>query len=148
MKLSLEIVEKITILSYFAGIIDGEGSIGIEHLKPRGKRMKDYYTCRLTVINTNEDIMKLLVHHFKGTYDTRKKIGGRKTCFRWHVFGKDLEDALKRLEPHIFIKKQQLEIVLKYRETVGKTGWNVSDEVLSQRKELWLACKKLNSVGD
>lgn len=147
-RLEPKIVEKIAYLSYFAGIIDGEGCIGIEHLSPNKTRKKDYYTCRLTVINTNEDIMKLLVHYFKGSYDIRKRIEGRKKCFRWHVFGPDLEIALNQLLPHLFIKKSQALIVLQYRETVGKTGWNVSDEVLQKRKELWLRCKELNSVGD
>lgn len=147
-KLDAETIEKIAKLSYFAGIIDGEGCIGIEHLSPTKTRSKDYYACRLTVVNTNEDLMKLLVHYFKGNYDQRKKIEGRKKCFRWHVFGKDLEDALIQLEPHLFIKKPQAHLLLQYRETVGKTGWNISDDILQQRKELWLKCKQLNVVGD
>lgn len=135
-------------LAYLAGIIDGEGSIGIERLSPTKGRKKYYYVCRLTVINTNEDIMKLLVYFFKGTYDKRKKIEGRKECFRWHVFGNDLSYALNKLEPYILLKHKQLNIVLQYRDTVGKTGWNVSDEILEVRHKLWLACKELNKVGD
>lgn len=135
------------ILAYLGGIVDGEGSIGIEHLSPTKSRKKDYYTCRLTVINTNEDIMKLLVHFFKGTYDTRKMIEGRKKCYRWHVFGEDLQRALSKLEPYILIKSDQLDLVMLYRDTVGKTGWNVTDEVLAERRRLWLACKELNKVG-
>lgn len=145
MKFNAEMVEKIAKLSYFAGIIDGEGCIGIEHLSPTKNRKKDYYTCRLTVINTDENLMKLLKHFFKGNYDQRKRIDGHKICYRWHVFGKDLEYALKQLEPHLFIKKQQARTVLEYRQTVGKTGWNVSDEILEKRKQLWNTCKLLNS---
>ncbi len=145
MKFDAKTVEKISKLSYFAGIIDGEGSIGIEHLKPAYGRKKSYYVCRLCVINTEKDLMILLVHFFGGTYDARKKIEGRKTCYRWHIFGKNLENALKELLPHLFIKKPQARLLLEYRETVGKTGWNVTDEVLAKRKELWLACKRLNS---
>lgn len=133
-----------TMIAYLAGIIDGEGSIGIEHLKPTYNRTKDYYVCRLTVINTNEDIMKLLVQYFKGNYDKRKDIPGRKPCFRWHVFGDNLQWALAQLEPYILIKSKQLNVVMKYRDTVGKTGWNVSDEVLQERRNLWLECKELN----
>lgn len=147
-KLPLPIVEKIARLSYFAGIIDGEGSIGIEHLSPTKGRVKDYYNCRLTVINTSQPLMELLVNFFKGSYDQRKKLEGRKKCYRWHVFGEDLENALKELLPHLFLKQEQAKLVLQYRETVGKTGWNVTDEVLAQRKNLWLKCKLLNSVGD
>lgn len=133
-----------TMLAYLAGIIDGEGSIGIERLKPTKNRKKDYYVCRLTVINTNEDIMQLLRRYLKGNYDKRKLIPGRKPCFRWHVFGNELQWALAILEPYIVIKSKQLDVVMNYRDTVGKTGWKVSDDILEKRHKLWLECKELN----
>ncbi len=136
---------KIKANAYFAGIIDGEGSIGIEHLSPTKSRKKDYYVCRLTVINTDENLMRLLVAHYEGSYDMRKLIEGRKPCFRWHVFGKNLKNALDKLYPYLFIKKPQAKLVLEYIETIGITGWKVSDEILAKRKELWLKCKELNS---
>lgn len=134
---------------YLAGIIDGEGCIGMEHLSPDGKsRKKDYYLCRLTVINTSKMLMDLLVATFKGQYDTRKKIEGRKTCYRWHVFGQDQEDALIALIPYLRIKKQQALLVMEYRKTVTSSGWLISDDTLDQRKDLWLKCKHLNTTGD
>jgi hypothetical protein len=146
-KLDTNTVEKIAKLSYLAGIIDGEGSIGIEHLSPTKGRPKSYYVCRLTVINTNKNLMELLLHFFGGSYNQRKKIEKRKICYRWHIFGENLEKTLDQLIPYLFIKKQQALIVKQYRETVGKTGWNVTNEVLNKRKELWLQCKELNKLG-
>lgn len=141
-------MKSIANLSYLAGIIDGEGSIGIEHLSPTKNRSKSYYVCRLTVINTSKKLMDRLVETFGGQYDIRKKIDGRKLCYRWHIFGKDLEKVLNEIMPYLFLKNDRAELLLKYRTTVGKTGWLVSDEVLSIRKELWLQCKHLNTVGD
>lgn len=132
-------------IAYLAGIIDGEGSIGIEHLSPTKNRRKDYYVCRLTVINTYEPLMKRLVSTFKGQYDTRKRIEGRRICYRWHVFGEDLEKALQMILPYLDEKLPQAKKLLEYRATVRKTGWLVSDEILETRKQLWLSCKKLNS---
>ncbi len=139
-----DIIDEIKILAYLAGIVDGEGSIGIEHLSPTKGRKKDYYVCRLTVVNTAEEIMQLLKFFLGGTYQARKLIPGRKKCFRWHIFGEGLERALLRLEPYLILKQHQCRVVLTYRKTVGKTGWNVTDEVLAKRKELWLFCKELN----
>jgi len=133
---------------YLAGIIDGEGSIGIEHLAPDNKsRKKDYYVCRLTVVNTSFELMNELKCVFGGQFDKRKDIEGRKKCYRWHIFGKDLEETLRIIKPYLLIKRKQADVVLEYRKTVGKTGWNVSDEVLQKRKELWLRCKELNRLG-
>ncbi len=135
-------------ISYLAGIIDGEGCIGIEHLSPRKNRIKDYYVCRLTVINTSKKLMDRLVKTFKGQYDVRKKIEGRKLCYRWHVFGTDLEDAINKLLPYLFLKDKQAELLLEYRKTVSKTSRNITDDTLAKRKSYWLKCKELNTIGD
>jgi hypothetical protein len=140
-------------LAYLAGIIDGEGSIGIECMAPCKKkdgtwiRKHNYYTPRLTVINTNEHLMMALMRNLGGTYNKRKKTEGRKICYRWHTFGSNLEIVLKNLMPYLFLKGEQAYLVLKFRETVGKTGWYVSEDLLKERHDLYLKCKKLNKVG-
>ena len=135
-------------LVYMAATIDGEGSIGIEHLSPCKNRPKDYYVCRLTVVNTSLVLVEWLKAIFGGQFDIIKKIKGRKTCYRWHIFGEDLEKVLIAIKPYLKIKANQAQIVLDYRKTVGITGWNVSDEILKLRKNYWLKCKQLNQVGD
>ena len=142
------------LLAYLAGIIDGEGCIGIECMAPHQKkdgtwiRKHNYYTPRLTVINTSQEIMTLLSHFFiGGIFDKRKEIPGRKICYRWHIFGENLEYAIKCLLPYLIIKKEQAELAIKFRETVGKTGWYVSEETLAIRHNLYQQCKKLNQVG-
>lgn len=141
-------MDKNETIIYLAGIVDGEGCIGLEHLSPTKGRKKDYYVCRLTVINTSIKLMELLVATLRGQFDTRKKIEGRKTCYRWHVFGTDLEVAMNSLLPYLLIKKEQAKLVLEYRETVANNGWLISDAVLAHRKALWLKCKELNTIGD
>jgi hypothetical protein len=134
-------------LAYMAAIIDGEGSIGIEHLKPTKGRKKDYYVCRLTVINTSFVLMRWLKETFGGTFNTYKVIIGKKTFYRWHIFGKGLDEVLTAIQPFLLIKRIQASVVLEYRTTVGKTGWNVSDEVLEHRRKLWIQCKEWNQMG-
>jgi hypothetical protein len=132
-------------IAYLAGIVDGEGSIGIELLSPTKNRKKNYYVCRLTVINTYKPLMERLVKTFKGQYDERKAIPNRKTCYRWHVFGNDMENALNILLPYLEEKKQQALLILEYRKTVASEKWYITDEILEIRKQLWLDCKKLNN---
>ena len=134
-------------LNYLAGILDGEGSIGIEHLSPTKNRIKDYYVCRLCVINTSLVLVNWLKERFKGQINIRKQIANHKICYRWHIFGSDLEAMLKAVIPFLKIKHQQAQLVIQYRETVGKTGWNVSDETLELRKSYWIQCKEFNRVG-
>lgn len=141
------------ILAYIAGIIDGEGCIGIECMAPCKRkngtwaRKHNYYTPRLTVINTSEIIMFTLLRFLGGTYDARKKLSGRKTCYRWHIFGEKLEESIKNILPYLQIKHKQAELVLEFRKTVGKTGWNISEETLQKRHQIYVQCRNLNKVG-
>ena len=144
-------------LIYLAAFIDGEGSIGIERLSPCKVKRKDkeewqrkkyYYTCRLCVVNTNKPILDWMVREFGGSINDKIKSKTAKQCYRWHIFGKDLEDLIEELVPFLFIKQKQALILLEYRKTVGKTGWHLSDEVLEERHQLWLQCKELNKTGD
>lgn len=143
-------------LIYLAAIIDGDGSIGMERLAPckvtrKGKeswqRKKYYYTCRLCVINTDEKLIKWIHQEFGGSFYERSSVNGRKLCYCWHILGDGLGKLLLELEPFLFIKKSQAHVLLKYRETVGKTGFLLTDEILEQRKQLWLQCISLNKTG-
>ena len=120
-------------LCYFAGIIDGEGSIGIEHLKPTKGRKKDYYTCRLTVINTSFTLMRWIKENFGGTFDTRKAILGRKVVYRWHIFGKNMDAILQAIFPFLIIKKIQAHIQKYYRDRAEKKKIENQDAFLSTK---------------
>ena len=145
-------------LIYLAAIIDGEGSIGIERLSPckvtrKGKeswqRKKYYYACRLCVINTYKPLIEWIYQEFKGgkTGVKTKATLKRKLCYRWHIFGEHLESLINELIPFLAEKKPQAKLLLEYRKTVGKTGWNLTDETLEQRASLWTKCKSLNKNG-
>jgi len=142
---------------YLAAIIDGEGSIGIERLSPckvkrKGKeewqRKKYYYTPRVCVINTYLPLIKWIQAEFGGSITNKKSGVGHKKCYRWHIFGENLENLLYELIDILFEKKAQAQVLLDYRKTVGSTGWNVSDETLKIREEFWLKCKSLNKNGE
>ena len=143
-------------LIYLAAFVDGEGSIGIERLSPCKQKRKDkevwqrkkyYYVCRLCVVNTNRPIIDWIQSEFGGSINDKITSKTSKQCYRWHIFGKDLENLIEELLPFLAIKHKQAQILLEYRKTVGKTGWLVTDEILEHRHQLWLQCKELNKVG-
>lgn len=140
-------------MQYLAGIIDGEGCIGIECQAPfrrkdgTWQRKHNYYTPRLVVVNTSKLLMEILVKSFGGQYGARKHIEGHKTCYAWRCFGEKLEAAIMAIQPYLQIKHDQAEVVLELRKTVGKTGWYVSEELLQARHGLYLRCGELNKTG-
>jgi len=135
-------------LCYFAGILDGEGSIAIEKMSPCNARQYHYFTPRLCIINTNNELIEWLIKNFGGSRNTRTKVKGRRECYRWHVFGKELENILRAVVPYILIKRQLAMLVLEFRETVGKTGSRVTEEIRNQREQLYLRSRSMNKIGE
>jgi len=142
-------------LIYLGAMLDGEGSIGIERLSPckvkrKGKeewqRKKYYYTCRVCVVNTFLPMLEFFKKEFGGSINY-KNASTNKQCYRWHIFGENLESLLYEVLPFLWEKKPHAKILLDYRKTVGKTGWNLTNEILEKRNQLWLKCKNLNKNG-
>jgi len=137
-------------LSYLAGIIDGEGSIcvDLQRANPKYGRKHDYFTLRLSIVNTDKNLMDWLVTNFQGTYYQRKPLPGYKICYTYRIYGHKLADLIVACLPYFIIKKPHAEIVNKFRTTVGKTGWAITQDVVDYRESLYLELKKLNKVGD
>jgi len=88
--------------AYFAGIVDGEGSISI-----RGDRF-----VRLTIGNTSEPLIAWL-SRFGGTLATTKPIPNRKQCYRWQIGNRaDVHLVLSRIEPFMLVKRDQAQRAL------------------------------------
>lgn len=138
-------------LSYLAGIIDGEGSICVDIQRESIKyhRKFDYYTLRLSIVNTDKNLMDWLVKNFNGSYYLRKPKPGYKLCYTYRLYGHDLANLIVACIPYLIIKKPHADLVNKFRATVGKTGnRNVTPELIAQRKEIYFAIKDLNKTGD
>lgn len=135
-------------LSYMAGIFDGEGSVNIEVLSPRENRKYHYYNLRIIVINTNLDLMNWIVSNFGGKYSLRKRIPGRKTCYRWAKCSREAAYIIEQCLPYLIIKKPHALIFIEFMKTMGKTGWFVSEETRNRRQFLYQEIRKLNKVGE
>jgi len=135
-------------LIYMAGIFDGEGSVNIEVQAPRENRKYYYYSLRIILINTNKDLMEWLVTSFGGKYSERKKIEKRKLCYRWAKCSREAAEILEACLPYLIVKKPQALLFIEFMQTMGKTGWFVSDETRSKRQFLYDEMRKLNKQGD
>ncbi len=93
--------------AYLAGIIDGEGHIGIHKRKDRGDER-----LYVSVINTDKPLMKWL-SEICGTISHRGRKGslGKRPCYTWNVYPvADAIAILHAISPYVKVKK---EIVLK-----------------------------------
>jgi hypothetical protein len=124
-----------------AGIIDGEGTIGIYYSKKQ-----NIYRLKIYVVNTNKELITWIQDTFGGYVYSRESNKGWKTRYEWHC--KDIsDDILKKVFPYLIVKKQQAKIAIAFRKTHQHHGHNLSPKLKELRKSLWVEVKKLNTRG-
>lgn len=102
-------------LEYLAGFFDGEGSIGIT--KGHAKEMiNPKYELRLTLVNTDKEIMEEIHRLYGGIFDTRRFEQAKwRTVYQVIWTNTKAEKILNALEPHLRVKKKQAQLALQYR---------------------------------
>ncbi len=108
---------------YAAGILDGEGTIGIYRCK-KGKAVLDFKLC-IHIANTSLKLMRWLVQNFGGNYyqnngGYQKKNLTSKTLYVWVISGsKNRERFLLGIIPYLLLKKEQAKAALEFVRLSG-----------------------------
>jgi hypothetical protein len=148
-----------TTLAYLAGIIDGEGHVGIAKLKICGKRRQDFYQARMVVKMTDRQAIDLLYATFGGyVYWRGSRTSNSQPTYNWEINGrKRVAVILEQLLPHLRVKEILAELVIEFCRTfvncqAGHKGVNPSKNRVTQREQtrredFYLRAKKLNARG-
>jgi len=142
-------------LGYLAGVIDGEGYIGLEKTQ-RTKALKDQrwwsprYQPNVCVINTNKDLIDFLQKEWSGSVTLRR--GNQikfhwKTCWRWRLNQGRIVEFLTLIRPFLIVKPKQADLLLRfYRERKLKLHHreHISEEELAFRESIYREIKRLN----
>jgi len=144
------------LLSYFAGIIDGEGCLRINKMKSQNlqhvhaKAKNDRYAAFICVGMTNKQIIQMLTYTLGGSM-REERILNRRSIWRWTVSGRQIvTNALESVFPYLVVKKPQAELLFELINN-WKTPYRRSDgvslEELQRREDIYLKMCKLNAVG-
>jgi hypothetical protein len=129
-------------IGYFAGIIDGEGSISIVRSKEKGKV---YYAPLISITNTNMALIQKCMDIFKSGrfYAEKRTKPGHKTKFVYNIGSvRGVRQILTQIIDELTVKKQHAKIVLEFiKVKEQKTGHGVS----AREVELFEELKKLNA---
>lgn len=146
----------ITILdAYFAGLFDGEGSIGIYKVSNgKGSNEKKFFSIKLSIVGTHRPMIQKAYEHFgighfstqkrqalhstpKGNYRLEDATDDIKICkqsWRWTLTSKkEVEMVLKRLAPFLNEKKEQAEICLNF--LAGQLDANTASSACKEAKK-------------
>jgi len=110
----IRIPEDERILAYVAGIVDGEGHIGINPSSPGAFKLTWSYSAQMTIVNTDARLMTWLVATFGSSVACHNphRPGHWKLTYAWHLSGENLRRFLLAIRPYLLIKGEQADLAL------------------------------------
>lgn len=155
------------IIAYLAGLVDGEGYIGIKKSQPYNNltgRANPGYHERIQIRMVDESAIKLFTDTFGGWYYKEKPNTNGRSLYCYQASDKKASAILEILLPYLRIKKESANTVLKLRESknhpikvktdvISNSRWGtpmtgqrtrLAPEVIELRESLYLKCKSLN----
>ena len=147
--------DKAMLLAYTAGIIDGEGTIGIRKKTYEIDPSRMFFVPRIVVGMITAQPLDLLFGLFGGAIRIRKS-GSLEhpeitPMFVWEISSEKAGKVAKQVLPFLRVKREQAQILIRMQGRInkGKKIWlknhiRISEHELEKRKELYLQMKKLN----
>lgn len=127
--------------AYFAGIVDGEGSIVIS----KNNVSSGQLYMRILVVNTYKPLLELLKSIYGGSISQKKRYGETdKDCGAWQVSCKKAERFLVDIYPYLIVKKSQAEVAFRFIELKGQRGVEDSRELMKKEMSFLNTGKEAN----
>ena len=139
-------------LAYFAGIMDGEGTISMsdkrrKKISEKGLRKRNNYIYRarinfsttVTVCNTDPRIIQWLVNVFGGSVSYSKRQEEHwKQKITWIMPTSKIVEIISQTLPYFVLKREQAILIIEARKTIhcNPKGLQISDEVYNRRLEI------------
>jgi len=147
--------------AYLAGMIDGDGCIVVSksYTYNRGQSDKkiDKYILKVEIISSDTRLIKYLVGAFGGRYgmSNRKQGLSNEPNYFWQPYAKQHKELLKKILPFIHLKRQQVELAIRFCEVhkgyekgwkYASNGKRYSDHEKGKLEMFWIEMKKLNQT--
>lgn len=130
--------------AYLAGLIDGEGNIGVRTRKNTNGRI---YLCPiLQITNTNESMLLWVQEKVGGKiYLGREDRIGRKQVWSWQIWSRNAVNVIRQVYQHLIVKRQQADLI--FTVVIKDRGYKLSEQERSNNVVIYDAMKKLNLRG-
>lgn len=137
-----------TVWAYVAGIIDGEGYIGIDKSKTMPqRRCSPRYQPEVVVVNSYLPLLEWLQREFGGSIMARKKQKDHhKPTWCWKLVNRQAAEFCKDLLPYLLVKKQNAELLIEFMEAakppkIRGQGAKLSEAEVANRERLYQLMK-------
>jgi hypothetical protein len=124
--------------AWAAGVIDGEGCITVKKNGP-------YYSMQVIVAQSGYEPSPMIeeLTRLYGGNSRQAKPKNRTPVWHWQVVGANAEKVLKHVSPYLIQKRDQAEVALRFRTTLGAPGVRVPD---AHKRNSELAYRELREL--
>jgi len=106
--------------AYMAGLLDGEGWLGITKIKSRYKKGNGYtYKTRIVVANCNLLLLEKIKEMFGG-YITKKTHKNKRWTQGYNLQIGNIRQWLPKVIPHMIAKKKKAQLLLEASKLLNK----------------------------
>lgn len=126
-------------VEWMAGFFDGEGCVLISKDSGVRHHKRPAYTLCVIIGNTDKRPLEQLVVEFGGDLRDSQR-GVNQVCAYWRVSAQKAQRFLEWIQPHVFIKKEQLDLALEFQANRGLGGGRgrpLNDEAVAYREQCY-----------
>lgn len=151
-------------LAWAAGIIDGEGSIGIRKVTYTTRKGYTRYAVALECGNTDIRMLKELQKFFGGSINSRTCLPhiNSKPLWTWTLGSKAAYLTISQILPYLRVKRERAELAIHFYESCRDYKYTTqqdskgrivsrsfrSNDEMYRREELFLIMRELNKRGN
>lgn len=148
----IQIHGKSMTFSYLAGLVDGEGYVGIRKCSKKNDRsLIPEYKPTLVIANTNYNLMEALKMNFNGSICKKNKGLNIlwKQSYSFEFNRTEIRKILPKIIPYLIIKKEQARMVMDLFKTYKHCGIGnkYTPEEIELKENLHIKSLKLNKRG-
>jgi hypothetical protein len=117
--------------AYIAGIVDGEGHIGVQYKRPKKHYWSPHYQPLVIVTNTWLPLLEWCQTRTGiGTISPRAKVLGRKNAYAWYLRSDEQVTFLHVVLPYLIVKAEQARTLLEFHNIRGSDPNYIMQHVL------------------
>ena len=139
--------------SYIAGLVDGEGCIGVYKRNYYKENWSPRYSAYVAITNTNYAVLDWVQSLYGGSLSKKKRYYKiHKQGYVLQIRDSELKVFLKDILPYLRIKERQAKLVIKFWEHIkffkgdyGRLAQKLTKEELKKRDKYYKQSLALNS---
>jgi hypothetical protein len=133
--------------AYNAGFFDGEGCVYIRKTNAKGYKEGIRYDLVCSISQRRTEELYRLKEDYGGCVSLYKSRSSNSSWGRWSVVCNDAVVFLNDIRPHARLKRNEIDLALKFQSTKGVSGKNITDKQKAYQEEVYLALKQLKKLG-